>query len=186
MSTPYRAASPVESDLPARFHAELRAELEPGERPVWVGFPDRERLRRRALAQLLFPIVWNGFVLLLIGSSARHGGAVWLCAVPFLAMGFPLFGAPLDAWRAAATTFYVVTDRRAMVFEGDHLVSHARGAIRGVRVVERSDGSGDLVFEKSLRHEPRERSRALGASDHAAFHAVPRVRDVAALFESVC
>jgi hypothetical protein len=42
--------------------------------------------------------------------------------VPFLVVGLPLFQAPLDAFRAIGTTFYAVTDRRAILFDGEEVV----------------------------------------------------------------
>lgn len=85
--------------------------------------PSLERLRARAVASLGFPLVWNGFVVALIVLAAKHDAAIYLGAVPLLAMGIPLFGAPLAAWRAIATTFYAVTDRRVLVFDRDEVVS---------------------------------------------------------------
>ena len=175
MSTPYRASTTVSGRLPASFHAELVNELEPGERVLWTGFPLRDRLRRRALASLVFPLLWNAFVFLLICGASRQGGTVWLCAVPFLAMGFPLFTAPLDAWRAVGTTFYAVTDRRALVFDGDDVLSYRSATLRAVRCSERADGSGDLVFVTAPAAERR-----------AGFFALPRVREVEALLRHLC
>lgn len=177
MSTPYRASTEVPVELPASFHAELARELEPGERIVWTGFPIRERQRRRALAALFFPLMWNGFVMLLICAASRQGGGVWLCAVPFLAMGFPLFIAPLEAWRAVSTTFYAVTDRRAIVFDGEDVLSYRKATLRAVRCAERRDGSGDITFETAA---------ASTASRPPGFYALRRVRDVEALLLSLC
>jgi hypothetical protein len=179
MSTPYRASTSVPARLPASFHSELANELEPGENLVWTGFPIRERLRLRALASLAFPLLWNGLVVLLIYASASasastsgHGGGVWLCAVPFLAMGFPLFSAPLDAWSAVTTTFYAVTDRRVIVFDGEDVLSYRRASLRAVDCAERRDGSGDLTLVLADRASSGRR---------AGLYAVPRVREVAAL-----
>jgi hypothetical protein len=124
MSVPYRASgieSCAEPKLPAGMHAELAGELEPGERVLYSRRGDPDRLRRRAIALLAFPIVWNGFVVMLIVLAAKHDAAIWLGAVPLLAMGIPLFAAPVAAWRAIATTFYAVTDRRVLLFDRDEV-----------------------------------------------------------------
>jgi hypothetical protein len=127
MATPYRTAMTASTKaLSPRFHAELDAELEPGERVLWTGMPARARLVLRALALVAFPVLWNGFALLLVYGAAKEGGLLCLCAVPFLVVGLPLFQAPFDAFRAIGTTFYAVTDRRAILFDGEEIVACQR------------------------------------------------------------
>jgi hypothetical protein len=127
MTLPYRLSAIEgargELKLSPALQAELSRALEPGERVLVSRRPNRERLRMRAIASLGFPLVWNGFVIALIVLAAKHDAAVYLGAVPLLAMGIPLFGVPIAAWRAIATTFYAVTDRRVLVFDRDEVVS---------------------------------------------------------------
>jgi hypothetical protein len=123
MATPYRTMITTGTRaLSPRFHAELDAELEPGERVLWTGVPAPGRLVLRALALVAFPLLWNSFALLLVYGAAKEGGLLCLCAVPFLVVGLPLFQAPIDAFRAIGTTFYAVTDRRAILFDGEEIV----------------------------------------------------------------
>ena len=77
-----------------------------------------------------------------------------LFGTPFIAIGLTMLSAPWWAWRGARRTLYVVTDRRAILFEASGL--RAIGvrtfrpeALRGVRRTERPDGSGSLVFSKT-------------------------------------
>jgi hypothetical protein len=64
-----------------------------------------------------------------------------------LALGLPLFRAPLGAWQAMRTTFYAVTDRRALVFDADAIASVDRRDIVSVRVRARAGGSaGDIAL----------------------------------------
>lgn len=129
MSLPYRLSAiegmRTKLNLSPALQAELSRALEPGERVLVSRRPSLEALRMRAFASLGFPLVWNGFVVALIVLAAKHDAAIYLGAVPLLAMGIPLFGAPIAAWRAIATTFYAVTDRRVLVFDRDEVVSVA-------------------------------------------------------------
>jgi len=123
--------------LPARFATELGLELEPGERVLWTAVPLRLALMRRVLAALWLPLFYNGFVVALV---AMCSGRLSLAAVPLLTFGLPLFHGPLGAWAAMKTTFYAVTDRRALVFDADGIWAANRADIVGVRV-----RAGDLA-----------------------------------------
>jgi len=172
MLAPYRAPSFARAEMPARFAAELVAELEPGERVLWTGIPDPLALARRALGELLMPLAFNGFVLALVALCSRDGGSLALGAVPLLALGLPLFQTPLGAWQAMRTTFYAVTDRRALVFDAGAIVSIAREDIVAARVALRGRGdAGDVAL---VVRAPR----ATGASG-AAFLGIPDARSVA-------
>jgi hypothetical protein len=117
--------------LSARFATELGLELEPGERVVWTGVPRRRALLRRVLAELWLPLLYNGFVVALV---AMCSGRLSLAAVPLLTFGLPLFHGPLGAWGAMKTTFYAVTDRRALVFDAEGIWAASRADIVGVKV----------------------------------------------------
>src|SRR6478672_8997636 len=123
MATPYRTELLPSHDLPATFHALLEVELAHGERVVWLGTPSRLRLRTRALGDAFFALLWNVAIALLISSIAKVAGFLCLFGIPFLLVGLSLLVVPLQAFRDAAATFYVLTDRRAIVFEGDASVS---------------------------------------------------------------
>ncbi len=147
MTAPYRTPKLASCGLPARFAEELLAELEPGERVLWSGLPRRTALARRALAELVMPLAFNGFVLALVAACSHQGGSLALGAVPLLALGLPLFRAPLGAWQAVRTTFYAVTDRRALVFDADAILSVDRDDIVAVRVRELGGGeAGDIAL----------------------------------------
>jgi hypothetical protein len=128
---PYRPTAMAACTLSPRFATELALELEPGERVVWTGVPKRLALLRRVLAELWLPLLYNGFVVALV---AMCGGRLSLAAVPLLTFGLPLFHGPLGAWGAMKTTFYAVTDRRALVFDAEGIWAATRAEIVGVRV----------------------------------------------------
>jgi hypothetical protein len=146
MQMPYRAELAPVHRLPAMFHALLRSEVQRDERVVWIGVPRCGRLRARALGDAFFAVLWNVAIALLISAIAKVAGLLCLFAMPFLLVGFSLMVTPLQAFRDAPHTFYVLTDARAIVFEGQVAVSVPRDRMRRVARAERADGSGDLVF----------------------------------------
>jgi hypothetical protein len=155
MTTPYRSSPDQAPRLVARFHAELARELYPGERVLWTGVPRPWRLVRRAVGRVGFPLLWNCFALCLLYGAAKQGGILSFFAVPFLAVGLPLFRDPFDALRAVRSTFYAVTDRRALLFDGDEILTCARGKVANVRTRVRGDGSGDLwIVPRARNKEP--------------------------------
>src|SRR5262245_23199527 len=99
MSQPYRSAPLYWAGLPRHFRDELVAELEPGEGVLWAGMPRPLRLVQRGLRGLPFPLAWNGCALALLAMTASVSGLLWLCAVPLLAIGLPLFLVPLGFFR---------------------------------------------------------------------------------------
>jgi hypothetical protein len=127
-------------------------------------------MRRGALTSALLPLVYSAFVMALMWAAA-HEGPVWLCAVPLLALGLPLLVTPFAALKAARSTFYVVTDRRALIFEGEEIFSHEH--IDALQTRAREDGSGDIWF-------------VIGDEKRPGFFGVPEVRKVETLLRAVC
>ena len=175
MATPYRAELVPAFRLPATFHASLDAELAAGEKVLWVGLPNVWRLRVRALEGAMFALFWNLAIAGLISAMAKVSGAVCLFGVPFLMLGLSLFTAPSQSYRDAAHTFYALTDRRAIVFEGAFVMSVPRARMREVGRELRADGSGDLVFYEDARAR---------ATRRVGFYGVASVREVEVLIGS--
>ena len=73
-------------------------------------------------------------------------GRLSLAAVPLLTFGLPLFHGPLGAWGAMKTTFYAVTDRRALVFDAEGIWAARRVEIVGVKV-----RAGDIALSVRRR-----------------------------------
>ncbi|HEY4015912.1 MAG TPA: hypothetical protein VGM06_21395 [Polyangiaceae bacterium] len=148
MMAPYRAPSCAWAALPPRLATELLAELEAGERVLWTGLPHRATIARRALGKLAVPFAFNGVVLAVVALCALgspEAGLLALGLVPLLALGLPLFQAPVGAWHALRATFYAVTDRRALVFDENAIVSIDRRDIVDVRVRPLGRGSAGHI-----------------------------------------
>lgn len=157
--------------LPRETTALIDAELRPGERIVWVGRPIPARFARGSGLTLLFGIPWVGMAIVWIvfagleffGQSSGDQSAgdqvfklLWfLGGLPFGLIGFGILYYPLWKRRQARKTAYVITDRRAILFEnrwGDMAVrSFEAGQLGELRRVQNPDGSGDLIFSRDWR-----------------------------------
>ena len=84
------------TSLPEETAAVLKAELQPGERIIWVGQPIPSRIGRGTFAIFLFGIPWTAFAIFWIGAAAvigwktEDGGT----GSRFFTLFFPLFGLP--------------------------------------------------------------------------------------------
>jgi hypothetical protein len=82
------------------------------------------------------------------------GGWTWLFplwGVPFILVGLCMLASPLWARRKAGRTLYVITDRRAIIFEGGWGItvrSFEPQGLTGLKRRQRSDGSGDLILDQ--------------------------------------
>ncbi len=137
----------------------IRLELDRAERILWLGRPRPGRMARAQSGKaavglfILVPFVAMAF----FWEAGAPAVTVFYLAVLNL-VGLILLFAPVRAWRRAGMTAYVLTDRRAITFEP--IPRWKRPAFRienfdpdemlGAYRTEGPDGSGDLIFFKSL------------------------------------
>ena len=199
--------------LPEPLQNLVNDELTAGERVRWVGQPvPRVGFPLAALVPFLFAIPWTGFALFWMtqasGVLERPLNQIdssrllfALFGVPFVLVGLGLFASPFwmraRARQAAARTVYVITDRRAIVFDGGYygdgslplmLVSMVRPYGRGgtrvtsytpdqltkIERMQNADGSGNLVFGETLFLTEY---RSIGTMHRAGFFSIADVRE---------
>lgn len=88
-----------------------------------------------------------------IGPAA---GLFPLFGMPFLLIGAALLSAPLFAWWWARRTVYVITNLRAITFEGgrsSRIRSYRPETLTNIYRTERRDGSGDVVLARLTGHD---------------------------------
>jgi hypothetical protein len=173
---------PLAIDLPPQVLARVERELDQGEALLWWAQPDPRRMARQTLpiqiVGIVFTLMSLGFVVIPLGLALVSGlgagillGLIFsVCSLPFVAIGIAMMSAPLWARRAAGRTAYVLTDRRAIIFGGG-LHSSTRSfspqRLGDVERVDRSDGSGDLIFDRHVSHHHGSRRR------HGSHHVTP-------------
>src|SRR5215831_7374946 len=113
-----------------RMQAEqiVTAQLDPGERILWSGFPAPGALARRVLPMTLFGIPFTAFSVFWVWqtlSITRHGpqapGPLFLLplfGLPVLFVGLGVMASPIWVYLAAKSTVYAVTEKRALIIAG--------------------------------------------------------------------
>jgi hypothetical protein len=171
--------------LPEHLRSLVENELQEGEEIAWICQPIRKYFAMRSLPMVLFAIPWTGFAIFWIAGASgfkipnfKHGFDFFpLFGIPFLLIGFGMLSSPFwMAWKAKRTA-YVLTDRRAIIFEGGwsaNIRSFVPERLLDLQRTQRKDGSGDLIFEKKMSSNSGSSNRVTDIG----FLAVPNVKDV--------
>ena len=106
---------------------------------------------------VLFGIPWTAFALFWTAGAAGFKLPNFqqpfdffpLFGVPFVLVGVGLLSSPYWTARSAKRTAYVLTDRRAITFQGGmsmRIRSFRPSQLEWLTRVQRRDGSGDVIF----------------------------------------
>jgi hypothetical protein len=192
--------------LPGSLYQMALRELDPNEKVLWAGQPSAGRFALRGVPVAVMGVFVTGFAVFWVAM------ALWITSgfdVPLLIL-FPLFGlifvfaglamifSPLWLIHKAHRTVYVLTDRRAIIFDGGfstRVRSFSPAALGDLERHERSDGSGDLIFAREQHYSPGYYAGTAGHGGHwvpgrttvktIGFHAIPDVRHVEQLVRQV-
>jgi hypothetical protein len=143
-------------DVPPEVVERVARELSPEERLVWVGQPRPDLAVRPAYFIVPFGVVFTGMALLwMVVAAFLTLGLLAPCGLPFLVIGVALILSPTWLRSLARRTAYALTDRRAIVFQPSlfgrvTVQSFTASGLGQLTRSERSDGSGDLVFQSYL------------------------------------
>ena len=177
--------------LPHELRATVERELAAGERIRWCAQPNPRRLTLLTLPLVLFAIPWTAFSVFWMWGASGFGKApkglgiaFSLFGIPFVLIGLGMLSAPFWARRKARRTAYVITDRRAILFEGGwslKVESFPHGQVQSIYRRERRDGSGDLVFRRNQWRDIDGGHRTA----ETGFVGIPNVREVETLLQSL-
>lgn len=146
--------------LSDHLNALVEQELENGEVIRWFGQPIRSHYRRLGLPLVLFGIPWTAFAVFWMFGAAGFRAPQFnqgfdffpLFGIPFVLVGVGMLSSPVWMMWKSQRSAYVVTDRRAILFDGGlrstTIRSFRRHQIGNLRRVQRSDGTGDLIFDQ--------------------------------------
>jgi hypothetical protein len=153
--------SSVKSSSPSDL---IQAQLEPGEVVRWEGYEPIRRYLLGRIARLAFYGGWSLIAGILALAWLRQNPdplqSSFLEALPMLAFSvlyalgsLSLLRELVDPYRRCQCQ-YAVTNRRALVVAVGRKIqtwSYGAEAIRAARIIVRSDGSGDILFERRIR-----------------------------------
>jgi hypothetical protein len=142
-------------DIPPKLQARVNRELKPQETIRWIDQPVPRYFTPKAKAAFIFPIPWTAFAFFWTAgasfSSAGDGsvGFMALFGIPFILVGLGMLSSPLWAYRITLKTVYVITDQRAINFDGGRsttISSYPPEKLQNVYRNENKDGTGDVVL----------------------------------------
>ncbi len=152
----------IEQELPRPLHEKIDAELESSERLEWIGMPAAKYFTLVSTIAFLMGVPFTAFAVVWIFIATwitRAAGdqslpLQWfgLCGLPFVFVGLAMFTAPYWAHRKALRTAYVITDRRAIIFEGGWgmtVRSFRPAKLKDIYRRERPDGRGDVILART-------------------------------------
>jgi hypothetical protein len=128
----------------------ISGQLGSGERLLWAGSP-RPGVRLQAVDAILIPfsLAWGGFACFWEYEVITSGAplVMRLFGLPFVFIGLFLVVGRffVDAWRRRST-FYGLTNQRALIASGRQVRSLNLQTLGDVTLSERPDGSGTILF----------------------------------------
>ncbi|MEO1009543.1 MAG: hypothetical protein AAFX79_13350 [Planctomycetota bacterium] len=180
----------------------IAPELRDDERVLWADRPVPRAFNKATVSAVLFSIPFTGFAVFwiagaagLIGGMGGPGqggpgpsggvmGTVFpLFGLPFVLVGLGMMSTPIWYRRRLKKSLYAITDRRAIiwqgaVFGGTQVSSHWAKDLAVLERRQRSDGSGDLVFERREKRWRDGDGDARRSVQEVGFMSVPNVREV--------
>lgn len=144
-------------------------ELEPRESIKWIGMPIPRFFSGRSVGSFLFAIPWTAFAVFWMWGAWHQSNNLpfTLFGVPFVLIGIGLLSTPLFTYWKSFKTVYVITDRRAITFDGGWsttIRSYPPNRLLEIYRREKKDGTGDVViFRRAWRDSDGDRqSEELG------------------------
>ncbi len=150
----------IDPSIPRPLQDIVERELESDERVEWIEMPRRVFFTPVATAAFLFAIPWTAFALFWTAGAAgfkvpdfnRGVDLFPLFGMPFILIGLGMLSAPLWAYLRAGKTVYVITNRRAITFDGGWskttIRSYPPEDLKDTYRKEKQDGSGDVILAR--------------------------------------
>ena len=167
-------------EIPDKLQARVNGEMESGEAIRWMEQPVPRYFTPKAKAAFIFGIPWTAFAIFwTLGAAAQcapseSGKGIMnafslfpLFGLPFILIGLGLLSSPLWAYRRALKTVYVITDRRAITFDGDRSSttrSYSPSKLQDIYRKDNKDGTGDVIMSVRtwVDSEDRKQSEEFG------------------------
>lgn len=146
--------------IPLHLRQKIEIEVKSGEFIRWIGQPIPRFLTPESVGVFIFGIPWTAFAIfwtygamgfqlpnLQKGIQINH--IFSLFGVPFVLIGFAMLLTPLSVWLQAKQTVYLITEKRAIIFQGNRTVtikSYSPKQIDNIFRREKKNGTGDVII----------------------------------------
>lgn len=150
----------LERPISRELEAKIDRELEAGERVVWKGKPIPRFFTPSSTGAFLFALPWTAFAIVWMLGAAEfkmpdfnEGKDLFpLFGVPFLLIGLGMLSSPFWAYWRSLKTVYVITEKRALTFDGGVFTttirSYAPHKLQDLFRREKSNGTGDVLIDR--------------------------------------
>ena len=143
----------IEVNMFNEFSQVFQDELNPGERLLWSGQPQRGVFFRTSdIFMIPFSLFWGGFAIFWMVMALTEGAPIFftLFGLPFVLVGLYLiiFRFFFDSW-SRSKTFYAVTDQRVILLSGVFnrgVTSISLRNLGEIHLEVRNDGRGTITF----------------------------------------
>lgn len=150
--------------IPEELKKAVQRELKPEERVLWSEMPIPTFFTAKNTQLFIFSIVWTLFSVLWTGAASGFSVPDFkdasdpfqlmrvlfpLFGIPFILIGLGMLTIPFFNYRKAWKTIYVITDRRAITFDGGWqrtVRSFPPAKLVNIYRKEKNDGTGDVVI----------------------------------------
>ena len=149
------------SDLTFRLQELVNDELAEDENIEWIGKPIPTRFALKAIPHVLVGLIWIGFALYWAPPTGKFKlvpldnsfDLFTLIGYVSIIVGMGIVCSPVWMLWKARRTAYVLTNKRAILFDGvwsTEIRSYWPANLKNLRRTQNSDGSGDLIFDREL------------------------------------
>jgi hypothetical protein len=163
----------------------MQRELDPGERLLWAGCPQKGILFRKLdFALIPFSVFWAGFAIVWEVVVIRTNGPVVMIiwGIPFVLIGLMmLFGRFIVDARIRETTLYGVTDKRVIIIAGlfnRKIQSSDLSLLRGLTLIEAKNRKGTISFSAEYPYSSWMQNLPFGQTQAPQFEMIENARDV--------
>jgi hypothetical protein len=174
--------------VPPELRRVVHDELGPDEQLRWVGQPDAGTHAMRSIPVMLIGIVFAGMSLFIMSQASAMGtggpSLFPLFGCVFVLIGLGVATAPFWMAWTAGRTVYMVTSRRAVIFQqrmGLHVKSYDADDFTDYERIERGDGRGDIIFRHHIWHD----NKGQRQSNQEGFIGIENVRHVDDLLQDL-
>ncbi len=164
----------------------LSAELKPGEEVLWKSAPIAKRHLLSSLPVFLFAIPWTAFAIFWMTMASRGSALFAMFGLPFVGIGVAMLSSPWWAARRARRIGYAITTDRVLIITpammgGIGVRSFAAAELGDLERVQRTDGSGDLFFQRDWMRG----NKGGEVEQKIGFIGIPEVREVQTRLEAM-
>lgn len=138
------------ANISTQLNTAIKNELDRGEVIKWLSKPQPRFFSPKVRGVFLFAFPWTAFSLYWMIIAGQSDNILFtMIGLPFLLIGLGMLLTPVWSYYKSTKTAYVITNKRAITFEGGISVtirSYTPEKLHNIYRVERKNGVGDVII----------------------------------------